>query len=498
MPKSTPAQDALKNKLNLLHADLSALVLRRDLPCADGTEQQKIVSLRKQIIDCEKDLKRKEKQVIYGKKNRDKVKAAIDRLRAKNPNDSKDLPSSTSSPGRRRLEHDQNDLLRTIIDIAMYGASAEERRRCEIVRTCRTLDDLHKALTERGYNLSRSSTYLRLLPRKSNSFEGKRHVVTVPVKLSRPEADHHKAHPDQDFCVATIRALQTIASLLGPDQVFYLSQDDKARVPLGLTAASKQAPILMHMEYKVSLPDHDFVIASGHKLIPSVYACCVIEDSLKGEPRSVTYSGPTYVAIRSAKYSSSTTCTHFIDFERLKSMSSFEKLLKNAEDQVKPVVIISTDGGPDENPRFSKVIAHAIRLFQDNDLDALFLVTNAPGRSAFNQVERRMAPLSRELAGLILPHDSFGSHLQGQKTVDTELEKANFQKAGEILAEVWTNLIIDKYPVHAEYIGSAQDCPIPEEPSIDHWYSVHVRESRYMLQVKIYCKCKRLTFFFNF
>ena len=50
----------------------------------------------------------------------------------------------------------------------------------------------------------------------------------------------------------------------------FLSCDDKARVPIGLTAANKQAPLLMHMEYKIKLPDRDFVIATKHKLIPSV------------------------------------------------------------------------------------------------------------------------------------------------------------------------------------------------------------------------------------
>ena len=34
------------------------------------------------------------------------------------------------------------------------------------------------------------------------------------------------------------------------------------------TAANKQSPLLMHVEYKVKLPD--WVIASRHKLIPSV------------------------------------------------------------------------------------------------------------------------------------------------------------------------------------------------------------------------------------
>jgi len=41
----------------------------------------------------------------------------------------------------------------------------------------------------------------------------------------------------------------------------------------------------------------------------------------------------------------------------------------------------------------------------------LFIAANAPGRSAFNRVERKMAPLNRELSGLILPHDDYGSHL---------------------------------------------------------------------------------------
>ncbi len=54
--------------------------------------------------------------------------------------------------------------------------------------------------------------------------------------------------------------------------VFFLSQDDKARVPLGLPAVHKQAAVLMHVQYRIQLPDHDWVIAETHKLIPSVYA----------------------------------------------------------------------------------------------------------------------------------------------------------------------------------------------------------------------------------
>ena len=46
--------------------------------------------------------------------------------------------------------------------------------------------------------------------------------------------------------------------------------DDKAKVTVGITAAKKQTSLLMHMEYQVTFPDHDFVVGSKHKLISSL------------------------------------------------------------------------------------------------------------------------------------------------------------------------------------------------------------------------------------
>ncbi|GBP03281.1 Centromere-associated protein E [Eumeta japonica] len=53
--------------------------------------------------------------------------------------------------------------------------------------------------------------------------------------------------------------------------------DDKVRMPLGITAANAQTPILMHLDYHINLQDHDFVVAEKHKLIPFVYAGIVIK-----------------------------------------------------------------------------------------------------------------------------------------------------------------------------------------------------------------------------
>lgn len=144
------------------------------------------------------------------------------------------------------------------------------------------------------------------------------------------------------------------------------------------------------------------------------------------------------------------------------------------------------DGGPDENSRYQKVIETAIHHFRKQNFDAVFVATNAPDRSSFKCVEGRIAPLSRELAGLILEHDHYGSHLNSSgKTVDADLEKVNFKNAGSTLSEVWNSVVIDGHPVVAEYMG-----PIHSELDESHlnvadqnWFAEHVRSSQYFLQI---------------
>ena len=271
------------------------------------------------------------------------------------------------TPGRPRLEAQQPELLEAIVQIAFYGSAAHDRRRDEVIQSVKTLDELTSALLERGFKLSRSGLYLRLLPKNSSSIEGKRHCTTVPVKLIRAQNSAHAHHIDSHFCTATNRALESLASMLGPKKVFFGSFDDNTRVPIGLTAAHKQAPLIMHMEYKVALPDHDWVVAAKHKLIPSVFAAINIKPDCLGSPESITYSGPTYIAIRSGKHSISTAYSHGLDFQKLFKVQEFASFVFTPGTNIpKPV-----DGGPDENPRFMKTISVAIHNFIIMNLDAL-------------------------------------------------------------------------------------------------------------------------------
>ena len=68
--------------------------------------------------------------------------------------------------------------------------------------------------------------------------------------------------------MASVKYARELAELFSDEHVFFLSQDDKARVPIGLPISKKQDVMTMHLEYKVSLPDHNFPTGKSHKLIP--------------------------------------------------------------------------------------------------------------------------------------------------------------------------------------------------------------------------------------
>ena len=91
-----------------------------------------------------------------------------------------------------------------------------------------------------------------------------------------------------------------------------------------------------------------------HKLIPSVYAGIRIMPDGLGNKEAVSYSGSTYVAIRSGKHSF-TAMSHGLDFERLLHLKEFEDMTRSGIDRlVKPVFVFTADGGPDEKPRYQK------------------------------------------------------------------------------------------------------------------------------------------------
>lgn len=192
---------------------------KRDAGFGDIENQRRIKKLRLEIDEEKQKLINLEKNALRQRNFRKNRSTGLKEICDINEDAARKL-KIRNQLGRPRIESDQPELLKAIIEIATHGASADIRRRSETIRVCKTLDQLHEQLKDMGFHLSRTATYFRLLPRNSYSAEGKRHVNTVPVKLSRPQADLHKSHVDQNFCLATIRSLESLASILGPDQVY--------------------------------------------------------------------------------------------------------------------------------------------------------------------------------------------------------------------------------------------------------------------------------------
>ena len=261
--------------------------------------------------------------------------------------------------------------------------------------------------------------------------------------------------------------MRDIVSLFGSD-VFVLAVDDNVKLSICVTAVTKQVPLRIHVSYKIRLPE------------PSVYAACEIKPPSSRADPEITYSGSTYIAIRSGKHDSSTAYTDGRDFDQFMGLKEFDKVVKH-ENTVKLIGMFLCDGGPHESPRFPKTLEVAIEHFKKYNLDALLTSTYAQGLSTYNQIKRRMTALSKVLSGILLPHETFGTHLDlSRKTIDTNLEKRNFKTADEIWVKVWEKIVLDNFTVVADYVQNVAKDPVDLN---EKWISAHCRISRYLLQI---------------
>ena len=92
---------------------------------------------------------------------------------------------------RPRIEEEMSSLLGTIVDIAIYGSASYQGRQSDVYRSIKTLAQMTERLKMYRFTMSKIGLHLRLLPKRSSSLEGQRHVSTVPVKLIKVKNDKH-------------------------------------------------------------------------------------------------------------------------------------------------------------------------------------------------------------------------------------------------------------------------------------------------------------------
>ncbi len=134
---------------------------------------------------------------------------------------------------------------------------------------------------------------------------------------------------------------EELASLFGSALTSFIGQDDKAHVSISITAANMQAPLLMSVKYKVQLPEHDFVIATKHKLSPTVIGLREIQDTWLADGKAVKYSKPTLIQVKSLKHTPSNTS---VQIEALDELLKTEEMCKLEDGSTKPILILTRDG----------------------------------------------------------------------------------------------------------------------------------------------------------
>ena len=132
-------------------------------------------------------------------------------------------------------------------------------------------------------------------------------------------------------------------------------------------------------------------------------------------------------------------------------MMTYDALKTNGE--IQPIWVLLVDGRPDENPRHLKNIKTYCQLFQKFNLDYLTVQAYVSGQFKYNPVERGMATLSEKLAGITLPINHFGTHLNTQKKmINSKLALQNFQYAEEALCDIQRRDLIFGRSVDAQYV----------------------------------------------
>lgn len=117
--------------------------------------QEELNNTKKELESERRTLKRKkqiaEAQQRFRKRKQAKIAALVEDMP-----EAQNALKQRSLPGRPPIEEDQPILHKTILEIAVFGSAADDRMRTNVIRSVKTLTDLHEELTNSNFALSRN------------------------------------------------------------------------------------------------------------------------------------------------------------------------------------------------------------------------------------------------------------------------------------------------------------------------------------------------------
>ncbi|CAG8820727.1 41786_t:CDS:2, partial [Gigaspora margarita] len=320
--------------------------------------------------------------------------------------------------------------------------------------------------------------------KKRNALENRGEVIIydspghhhpMAIQINSVSSNEMSEHIDEHYCLQMVKGAKQFASAFASYSVI-ISQNDKAKVLLGILAIRRTFKTIQTARELVEVPDYDFPKGSKQKLIPSVYLTIDLEDS-----NDSLHNGQLLIFICPQWLLKTSFLTHMVNLMQIVKNPDLSSKLK-LEDEFKPILVLLVNGGPDKNPRHLKNIKEYCKLFIELNLDYFTIRTHALGQSAYNPVECSMSTLSEKLAGIVLPIDNFGSHLDSNGAINNvDLAKQNFQYASEKLYNIWRRDHIHGKEVFVEYVDE-QINPFNKASDVSwSWIEIHSEEAADLL-----------------
>ncbi len=143
----------------------------------------------------------------------------------------------------------------------------------------RIIENLYKNLEE-NYNVYMVRITLKnyLLPHQSNSIAAKAHHHPTWVTVAGVSCTETRDHPNGHYCLTFVKCVRQFVTVFAENSVI-ISQDDKAKIRLGVPAVGQTFRTLQLVYEPVNVADHDFPLGNGQKLIPSVYLMIKLNES---------------------------------------------------------------------------------------------------------------------------------------------------------------------------------------------------------------------------
>lgn len=246
---------------------------------------------------------------------------------------------------------------------------------------------------------SESTVLYSFVPKNAHTKAAKLYTSKIPLQFKVQTRQLRLSHIDEHYCSAVFKYARQYAVKFKED-VMFLCLDDKSKVDFGEPGQAIQSGVrgkksIIPVNSCLSALDHDQ--QSKGSLTPSVCLKVELPDCITGS----FYRGKVCVTYKDSVFESSSPFRHAAEIEKF--LSNFD---------IKPVMILYSDGGPDHRLTYHSVKLSLIVMFKRLGVDTLIAIRTAPGHSWLNPAERIMSIINLALQNCALTRDECQSDLE--------------------------------------------------------------------------------------